>query len=202
MRLRLFAAAAALLVTPAAHAQLLSVYGTFTDTHVSNVETGDLLSANTYTEQYTSFNAPGFGGGVTLNALNLPVISFGLDLRGSSKPGNNGADTGLAGLKLTVHPPLLPIKPYVQVSGGYLATRTTNLTTFPSSSTTVSNGSFVNHYAMYEVIGGIDYKLIHFVDLRLIEFGVGKAYNTGISFNGQNPSATVFTINSGIVFHL
>jgi hypothetical protein len=90
----LVCAAALALCGPAeSHGQILSVYGLFTPQHATNVQTGSVYSGGSYNEQYTSFWAPGFGGGVTLNFLNLHIIKLGIDLRGSTKPGTTGADT-------------------------------------------------------------------------------------------------------------
>ncbi len=189
------AAATTLLLAAAVHAQVVSVYGTFSGLHASGVETGATNVTTTgYQTQTTSFFAPGFGGGVTLNFLNLHVIKLGLDLRGSTKPGVTGADTALIGVKFTVQPPLLHLKPYVQASGGYLATRTTNVSSIGTGPAIVG-GTFTNKYAAYEILGGIDYPLIPFLDLRIIEIGGGRA-----TFDGTyNPS--IFSVNSGLVLH-
>lgn len=177
----LFAAAAA------SHGQIVSIYGTYSPIHLANVQTGSAGSNNQ--PQYTSYWASGFGGGVTLNFLQLPVVSLGLDLRGSTKPGTLGADTAMVGLKLGIHPPLIRIKPYVQASAGYLGTRTFS-PSIPVGST--NNGTQVT----WEILGGIDYPLVHFVDLRVIELGGGQGINTG---SGGN--ASLFTVNTGLVVH-
>jgi hypothetical protein len=196
--LMLVFAAPALCSALQAHSQVLSVYGLFTPQHATNVQTGSVYSGGSYNEQYTSFWAPGFGGGVTLNFLNLHIIKLGIDLRGSTKPGTTGADTAQGALRLGFQPPWLKIKPYVQAGVGYLATRTTNVTTTPGSSTPVG-GTFSNQYATYGVQGGVDTRLAPFVDLRLIELGVSHAFNTGISTSAGN--ATLFSIGTGVVLH-
>ncbi len=174
-------AALFLLSVVAAHAQV-SVYVTYAPTHLTNVQTGSQ-------GQTADYWASGVGGGVTLNFLPLPVFSLGLDLRGSTKPGTLGADTAMAGLKLGVHPPIIRFKPYVQASAGYLGTRT-----FSSS---IPIGSTDNNtYIAWEILGGIDYPLMHSVDLRIIEVGGGQGINTG---SGAN--ANLFTVNTGLVVH-
>jgi hypothetical protein len=179
-------------LTAAAHAQL-SAYVTFSPAHLSNVETGAVYSATGYTEATASYWSSGIGGGLTLPILRLPVVSLGLDLRGSTRPGTAGVDSALLGLKLTVHPHVIPFKPYIQVSGGYLDTRTTNLTTSSSGGTT--GGTFSNKYGAYEILGGVDYPLIHFVDYRIVEIGAGK----GVGLDNYNP--TFVTVNTGVVVH-
>jgi hypothetical protein len=182
----------------AAHAQAIAIYGTFSPAHLSNVQTGAVYTATQgYVNQTTSYWAPGFGGGVTFNVLPRGLIRVGLDLRGSSKPGTSGVDSALVGVKVAVHPPVLHIKPYGQVSLGYLDSRTINVTT-AAGSTNSSNtvgGTFGNQYAAFEAMGGIDYPLLGPLDVRIFELGVGR----GFGFTSTNP--TFFTINSGLVLH-
>ncbi len=198
-RLLLFAALtlAAATLDPSAQAQLIEAYATFSPTHAGNVQTGTLLNGSTYQNQYTSFFAPAIGGGITLNVLPLGPIRIGLDLRGSTKSGTTGIDTALAGIKLAIKPPLLPIKPYVQVSGGYVATRTANLTAGTAGAT------FGNQYAAVEGLAGVDYHFLPFLNLRLIEFGYGKGFNSGISFGSTSTQNDLnfYTINTGLVLH-
>ena len=179
-----------------ARAQIFSIYGTVSVPHFSGVPTGSTCNASGCTTQTTSITPVGFGGGITLNFLPLPLVSLGVDLRGSTKPGTPGADTGLFGLRATFKPPIIKLKPYVQISGGYFATRTNNVSTTPSLPYTPYGGTYSNQGAMYEVIGGLDMPVVHFVDLRLIEVGGGQALGL---FNNQ--SSGVFTINSGVVVH-
>lgn len=183
-------------ISTPADAQIVSVYGTVSIPHFSNVPTGSLCGASGCTSQTTSLTPVGFGGGVTLNFLHLPFVALGFDLRGSTKPGTTGADTGLFGLKAAFKPPILKLRPYVQVSGGYFATRTPNVSTSPAPPYTPYGGTFTNQGAMYEVLGGLDVPLVHFVDFRVIEVGGGQARGL---FNSQNSG--VFTINSGLVLH-
>jgi hypothetical protein len=181
MRRYLLIAFLAVFTASAVHAQVASIYVTYAPTHLTNVQTGN-------PPQYTTYWSNGIGGGVTLNFLPLPVLSLGLDFRGSTRPGTPGADTAQAGLKLTVRPPVINFKPYVEAAAGYLGTRTLSTST-PGST---ANGT----YATWEILGGVDYPLIHFIDVRLIEVGGGQAINTG---SGTNPS--LFTINTGLVLH-
>jgi hypothetical protein len=162
-----------------AHAQAFSVYVTYAPLRASNVATGS--------GQETNFWANGVGGGVTVNVLPLPAISLGFDFRGSTRPGTDGADTGMAGIRLGIHPPVIRIKPYIEAAAGYLGTRSFNAAS--------SGSTYNNHYVAYEIIGGVDYPLMRFLDLRAIEIGGGTAYNT----SGTN--ASILTINTGLVLH-
>ncbi len=192
-------------LAPAAHAQIFSAYATYSPLHASNVQTGSIQNTAGFNNQYTSFWTSGIGGGVTLGILPIGPVRIGLDLRGSTKPGTVGADTAFAGIKIGVKAPLIPIKPYIQASGGYVATRTVNVSTTTSVLGTSVNagGTFTNQYAAYEILGGVDYHLLPFIDLRLIEIGAGKGYNSGFSFGptNLNHDLTIFTVNTGIVAH-
>lgn len=181
-----------------AHAQVFSIYGTFSPLHASNIETGSVATGSGYTEQYTSFWTPAFGGGVTLNFLNLHVVRLGLDARGSTKSGTTGADTAELSLRLGFQPPLLHLKPYIQGGAGYLATRTTNVSTVGVSGTPVG-GTFNNQYATVGFHAGVDKPLIPFLDFRVVEIGYAHAFNTGISTNANN--ANTFSISTGLVAH-
>lgn len=180
---------------PVLNAQIVSVYATFSPVHVSNVASGAIIANGGFQTQTASFWASGIGGGVTLNFLHLGPATLGFDLRGSTKPGTVGADTALAGIKLGFHPPVIRFKPYVQGSAGYLATRSHFAGTDPPGS-----GPVVNKYVAYEVLAGLDYSLVHFVDLRLVEVGVGRGVLTGPNFGGS-PNATLLTVNTGVVVH-
>jgi hypothetical protein len=188
---------AVLLLPAAAHAQIISLYGTFSDTHLSGLIDGTAGNVTAgYSNTTTSHFTPGLGAGATFGVLPLGPIRLGFDLRGSTKPGNDGSDLILAGPRLGLKLPLLRVKPYIQASGGYLRTRTT-LANSPLPTGTQSTATF----GAYEVAGGVDLPLAPFFDLRLIELGGGRGYN--ISAAGINGTYTVslFTINTGLVFH-
>jgi len=183
-------------LVPVAHAQF-SAYATFSPARLSCVRNGN-SSFSTLNNNYTStsFWTEGVGGGVTFNVLPLGPVKIGLDLRGSTKPGTNGADLVLGGIKLGVNVPLVRFKPYVQASGGYLGTRTRD-------AGGAANGATIHdRFAVYEVLGGIDYGLVPFFDLRLIEVGAGRGYNvSGTGTTTGNYQVSLFTINTGLVFH-
>ncbi len=198
MRACLFRSSLAVLfsvMTCAAQAQIVSVYGTYSPVRVSGVHNGGSGStAAGYSN--TSFWASGVGGGATLGVLPIGPIHIGLDLRGSTRPGANGADLVLAGVKVGLKLPFLRVKPYVQGSGGYLGTRTV----IALGETT--GATETDHFAAYEILGGVDYKFLPFIDLRLVEVGGGKAYFlSGAGESGINYSPGLFTVNTGVVFH-
>jgi hypothetical protein len=183
MRGKLALFAVVLLIGWNAQAQVASLYVTSSSSRFSNVQTG-------FQNQTTDFWTSGVGGGLTLNFLPVGPVKVGFDLRGSTRPGTTGEDTGMGGLRVAFNPPLIRIKPYIQGSGGYVATRSQN----------IANGAtFSNEYAAWEIFGGIDIPLATFVDVRAIEVGGG----TGISIHAiaNAPNISLFTINAGLVFH-
>jgi len=160
-----------------ASAQAVSVYVTSSSARFNNSPTG-------VAGQTTSFWTSGIGGGVLVNLVPAGPVRLGIDLRGSTKPGATGADTAMGGIRLGISPPLLRIKPYLQASGGYLATRRNELET---------------HYAAWEVLGGLDVPLVPFFDLRLIEVGGGSGRR--LTNSSATPNVSLFTVNTGLVFH-
>ena len=193
MRRNVLMAALLLLSAAAMRAQVAAVYVTSSSGRFSNVATGTILTTSGFQEQYTNFWTSGIGGGVTLNFLPVGPLKLGFDLRGSTHPGTVGADTAMGGVKAAFNPPLIHIKPYIQASGGYVATRTVNVTSGTNGAT------FNNKYAAWEILGGVDVPLAPFFDLRVIELGGG----TGVSVPGSSntPNISLFTINSGLVVH-
>jgi hypothetical protein len=156
------------------------------------------VTGNTVEEQYDNFWTSGIGGGASLRWLSLGPVNLSFDLRGSTQPGTSGADTALGGLKLGINPPVLRLKPYIQASGGYLGTRTVNVNSTSTYPYPPVGGTLTNHYAGWEILGGVDYPLIHCLDLRLIEVGAGRGYDI---LSTSTPNITVLTINTGLVFH-
>lgn len=164
-------------------AQAVSIYVTSASARFSNAQSGSQ-------GQTSSFWTSGIGGGLTLNMLPVGPVKFGADFRGSTRPGTNGSDTAMGGLRLAIKPPLLPIKPYIQASGGYVATRTR----------ATSGGTFQNRYAAWEVLGGLDIPLVPFFDFRAVEVGAGTGYSLP-GIGSPAPNLSLFTINTGLVFH-
>jgi hypothetical protein len=190
--MRRFLPLLALLFAPLTQAQVLSLYGTFSDPHLTNLVDG--ATGNNATLTTISHFTPGFGLGATFGFLPIGPIHLGLDVRGSSKPGNDGSDLILVGPRLAAKLPGLRLKPYLQASAGYLRTRTT-LVSSPLPAGTQETST----YAAYEIIGGLDYPLLPILDFRVIELGGGQGVSAFDSGDGHNTS--LFTVNSGLVLH-
>jgi hypothetical protein len=198
MRRNLLLAVLAPLFVACAHAQV-AIYVTSSSDHLTDVQTGSVLTSGNYQEQYASYWTSGIGGGVTFNFLSLGPVKLGFDRRGSTHPDTVGADTAMGGVKVGFNPPLIHLKPYVEAAGGYVGTRTVNISTSASDPSQPVGGTFSNKYAAWEILGGIDYPLIKFVDLRLAEVGGGAGVNVpGIP---DGPCISLFTVNTGLVLH-
>lgn len=193
MRRIVFLALALVGLAASARAQF-SIYVTSSSAHFTNVQTGVVSNSSGSQEQYASYWTSGIGGGVSTTFLPLGPVKLGFDFRGSTRPGTPGADTGMLGIKLAINPPAIRIKPYLEAAGGYVGTRTTNV-----SAGQASGSSFTNKYAGWEVLGGLDYPLVHFVDFRVIELGGGTAVS--IPGTSSGPDISLFTVNTGLVFH-
>ena len=176
-----------------AGAQKVEFYGTLAFTHLSNVPAGEVQSPSGFQEQYTSITPVGVGGGITVNVLSLPLVSLGLDVRGMNRQGAGGAENALFGVKLTAKTPVAHVKPYMQGAAGFMVAHTRNVSS-PASGMTTTDGQFASHYAMYEVLAGIDYPLRRVLDFRIIEIGAGSSF-------GTSPNTSVFSVNSGLVLH-
>jgi hypothetical protein len=179
----------------------LLLYATFSPLYLSGATTGEVpsgfLSAS---DQTGNLWAPGIGGGFTWNFVRVSSLTFGLDLRGSTKPGTPGADTAMIGFTLAGRPAHSPVRPYGQVSFGYLGSRAHDTTPPYSGNGPAPSGSFSSEYVAFEVFGGVDYSLRQHLDLRVIELGVGGG--SEFSLFVTNPSHPVlFNLNTGAVFH-
>jgi hypothetical protein len=198
MRRNLLLAVLAPLLAVCAHAQV-AVYVTSASNHLSNVQTGAVLVSGSYQEQYADYWTSGIGGGVTLNFLPLGPVKLGFDFRGSTHPGTPGADTAMGGFKVGFSPPMTHWKPYIEGAGGYVESRTVNISTSASNPSQTVGGTFTNKYAAWEILGGVDYRLMKFLDLRLVEVGGGTGIGITSGLGGRNVS--LFTVNSGLVLH-
>jgi len=202
MNLRSLLTLAVLASASAAHAQIAEAYATANFTHLSNVQVAGFTSSGVTSDFYKSITPVGIGGGITYNFLQLPFVKLGLDARGSTRPGINGADTALGGIKLTVSPPRLKPKFFIEGAAGYLATRVDSTGTYTAGTGSVTSiGQENNKFALYEIIGGVDYPLIHFIDFR-VEAGGGSGFGFDSIFgNSLGGYPHVFTANTGIVVH-
>ncbi len=122
--------------------------------------------------------------GVYSDFLPLPFVHVGADLRGSVL-GISQTTTlysGLIGPRVSVHPHVLPINPYIEALAG--------IGYYDLGANQGSNTKFE-----YQFLGGIDHTILPRLDWRVVEFSYG-----GLSvFNGSlHPK----TISTGLVLRL
>jgi hypothetical protein len=185
-----------------ANAQVAEVYVTANFTHISNIQVAGFTSSGITSYFYKSLTPIGIGGGVTYNFVSLPKIKLGLDARGSTRSGLNGADTALGGLKASINPPRVKAKFFVEGAAGYLGTRADTTGTYTAGTgSTSSVGQAANDYAVYQIIGGVDYPLVRFVDFRVEVSGGTSFGNSSIYGNASGSSAKIFSVNTGLVAH-
>jgi hypothetical protein len=205
----------ALLALPRLHGQFVELYGTVTDVNANNVPSSALLlcpgpGCPLALGTTVNSNRVGGGGGITLNFLRLPVVKLGVDVRGSRHSGNDGVNTVLGGLKLTIHLPLLHIRPYVQGSVGYLGTTATPKSQLDG----VAGQTTTAKYVAAELFAGLDLPLLRILDLRVVEVGAGHALSSvdlkpmfvpvsdGYALrSGSSTTPTFVTASAGLVLH-
>lgn len=135
----------------------------------ANLEVNNLSQGNTW--------LPGGTFGLYDDFYKLGPIHAGADLRGSIES-RNGTDLNkvLAGFRVAVKPPVLPIKPYVQASAGIAHINTAM--------------SHSGAELAYELNGGVDLTFLPHLDWRIAEIGGGKI---------QDQPGSQFHIGTGLV---
>jgi hypothetical protein len=122
--------------------------------------------------------------GIYTDFLPLPFVHLGADLRGSVLgPGENTTlYSGLLGPRISVHPHVLPINPYIEALAG--------IGHFDFGPGQGSDTQFE-----YQFLAGIDHTIVPRLDWRVVEFSYG-----GLSaFEGSlHPK----TISTGLVLRL
>ena len=116
----------------------------------------------------TAGNFWAYGGtfGIYDDFLKLGPLKLGGDVRGFIQKSSNSNNTygnqlrgGLVGLRLGLHAPLIPFKPYIQAEGG------------GASTNYGQNSSRTGNFA-YQIQFGADFTIFPHLDLRA-EYGVG-----------------------------
>jgi hypothetical protein len=122
--------------------------------------------------------------GIYEDFLPLPFVHLGGDLRGSVLGVSQTTTlySGLLGPRLSVHPHVLPIHPYIEALAG--------IGYYDFGRSQGSNTKFE-----YQFLGGIDHTLVPRVDWRVVEFSYG-----GLS--ALNGSLHPKTISTGLVLRL
>jgi len=121
-----------------------------------------------------------YGGTVGLysDVFHAVVVSAGFDVRGEFLTRNGQSfDGGLAGVRIAVHPQVLPLKPYIEGLGGIARSDT---------------GVGTSTDPQYRILGGVDWTILPRTDWRVVEVSGGST--TG------NVNPMVFS--TGIVLRL
>jgi hypothetical protein len=175
----------------AAHGQF-GVYGTVT---------GERMTGFTCQDPQGICSASGgvvrpYGGifGGYYDFRSLGPVRLGVDVRGSVLNSNKSATTysssvdqirhyaALGGLRGEFKTPVRWLRPYAQVSLGYMRSNAAKV-----------NPRNYDNFTQVEGFGGVDIPLLSVLDIRAIEFGVGGAFG---------PSThSIQSIGVGVVFH-
>ena len=188
---------AALFALPSARAQSgnpsITVYATASPTYLNHLFTLSNTTPATTTLAGQWFY--GFNGGVTFNVPSSGNgVSLGIDFRGGPEIGTPGLANALAGLKLKFPSPAYRLKPYTQLSFGWLEQRHRTGT---GSSTYYDAES----YFATELFAGVDYPVTRHLDIRLVEVGGGLTHV--LVTNGTNTQfhPDILSLNSGLVYN-
>jgi hypothetical protein len=155
---------------------------------VADTGTFAFLGDNSTSNVFYGYNLGGF-----YDFFHSGSLATGFDMRFSDLHANNAMlKQFLVGIRVSGHPFVRPIKPYIQVSVGEGSTKA------PYS--TIHVGKLD-----YGVFGGVDYTLARHVDFRALEIGYGSltTVSSGSVPNGGTiavPAATLISFSSGLVF--
>jgi hypothetical protein len=167
------------------------VYGAFAATHLNHLYT---VNGTTPGSTLTGSWFEGGNAGVTFNFYQGSSVALGLDFRGGPQIGTHGLGSALAGFKIASQAPILHVKPYTQLSIGWMEQR-------HNTGSGIAAVTDAETYVAVELLGGIDYPVSSHIDIRVVELGIG--FDRVIDTNAINTTAkpTPFTVNSGVVFH-
>jgi hypothetical protein len=158
----------------------VAIYGRFDATHISSSET----------EYEPTAWYVGPGAGIYYDFIHLGPLSAGLDLRGDLLfASQQKYRSALIGARVAIKAPVLPIKPYVQVSAGSGGAKSTA----PSLLATHYNNKF-----QYQIAGGVDFTILPHIDFRVAELAYGRM--AGISSGLPVPASNLFVASTGLVF--
>lgn len=191
MRVQLAAASTLFVLTAPAVAQL-GIYGTFNAERVSQPSS----TSATYGALVPT-NPIGGTGGIYYDFKTLGPLRLGADLRGSILTTKRGAqatangagtrvDSVLGGVRGVFHTPIVPLKPYVQLSAGL------GRSNYGLYGPSLSNGF------EYHAFAGLDIRVSSLLDIRAVEIGYG-----GLTGSGQaSGTYPLKSVGIGVVIHL
>jgi len=187
-----FAALLSLSAALAAHAQTVQVYATAAPTYLTRLYTVNGSGATTSSDYSGVWFVPP-NAGFTLSSTKPGAVNWGLDFRGGPKLGTPGLGSFLVGAKMSVKPTAFHLKPYGQLSIGYL----------DQSHKTGSGASQVTSSQSYlgvELLGGVDYPVAHHFEIRIVEIGVGFTHYGVSTGSNTSPNPAILSLQSGLVW--
>jgi len=139
----------------------------------------------------SNYNLPNIGWkygptfGLYSDPFGVPFVRAGFDVRASLLgSGNEKVDSVLGGVRVQLHPHVVPVMPYAEALGGLVL-----INVGQGSANTNSTGF------EYQFVGGVDVTVLPHIDWRAVEYSWGSARVSGEDFNPQ-------TISTGIVVRL
>jgi hypothetical protein len=203
--------AAAIATTTIAHAQL-GVYGTVSVDRLGGIASSPEPDTNNNGARNNSVLPLGGTAGVYYDFLKLGPVRLGADLRGTLTSDKRGAYSdfsgggarlysGLAGVRAVFHTPYSALRPYIQGSAGIARTNyglLYNEAGITSTGGIVGNSIVLHSNFQVQGFAGVDYRLLPFMDFRVVEVGYGVINPFGATAHNY----PVGTISSGVVFHL
>ena len=97
----------------------------------------------------------------------------------------------LFGIRVGAKAPLIPLRPYAQISAGIGG---------PSTSGVQNSGRVYSNKLQYWIIGGVDHTVLPRIDWRIAEIGYG--HMTGVSSGPPVAGINLFTLGTGVVVRL
>ena len=155
-----------------------SVYGTVAATNYGYSFNNDNL---TYSPDHLGF---GFGGFYNFHVQSR--LTAGIDLRGSVTPNSTGGDKAAISARFGFVPNHNPLKPYLQIGGGVIQAKVPAFTNIVQGQTVTT--------AALDLALGLDIRLTHSVDLRLLELESGAGSKGSMSAGSAS-------LSTGLVYH-
>jgi hypothetical protein len=183
----------------------IAAYGTVTLNSLGGLKSSPYAESSTNPTGLTfQSNVNPIGGtfGGYYDFKTLGPIRLGVDARGVITDGKRGAQaaaqgsgvhigSGLAGVRLSFHTPLLGLKPYVEGAAGLGRSDFGFLINSAGKPQPVSN-------LEYHVFAGADLRFLPIADWRVVELGYGALD----SFGTNSHTYPLRSVSTGIVLHL
>jgi hypothetical protein len=123
--------------------------------------------------------------GFYADSFGVPLLRAGIDVRASLiGSGNETLDSYLGGLRVQIHPHVLPLMPYGEALIG---------------AAHVNVGEGIAHVDTtgeeYQLVGGADWTILPHVDWRVVDYSWGHLFNVGDAIHPQ-------TLSTGLVVRM